>query len=73
MYKKHESIQGEVAFRLWMFGLALAELKKAPNSSKVQNLLTKVNSFIESEIVKKQATVEQKDDLRTIVSELENL
>ena len=73
MYKKYESIQGEVAFRLWMFGLALAELKKAPNMSKAQNLLIKVNTFIESGIVEKQATTEQKDDLRTIASELETI
>ena len=73
MHKKYYAIQGEVAFRLWMFGLALAELKKAPNMSKAQNLLIKVTSFIESGIVEKQATAEQLDDLKIIASELDIL
>ena len=44
----------EVEFREWMCGLALAELKKAPDMSKAQNLSTKVKAFIQSENVEKQ-------------------
>ncbi len=73
MYTKYGEIQGEVAFRLWMFGLALAELERNPIKDKVGNLLGKVKAFAMSEIVQKQASQEQKEDLQKVIQRLLNL
>ena len=73
MYTKYEKIQGEVAFRLWMFGLALAELEKNPIEDKAGNLLGKVKAFAMSEIVQKQASQEQKEDLQKAIQRLLSL
>ena len=73
MYTKYEKIQGEVAFRLWMFGLALAELERNPIEDKAGNLLGKVKAFAMSEIVQKQASQEQKEDLQKVIQRLLNL
>ncbi len=73
MYTKYEKIQGEVAFRLWMFGLALAELERNPIKDKAGNLLGKVKAFAMSEIVQKQASQEQKEDLQKAIQRLLSL
>lgn len=73
MYTKYEKIQGEVAFRLWMFGLALAELERNPIEDKAGNLLGKVKAFAMSKIVQKQASQEQKEDLQKVIQRLLNL
>ena len=73
MYTKYEKIQGEVAFRLWMFGLALAELERNPIEDKADNLLGKVKAFAMSEIVQKQASQEQKEDLQKVIQRLLSL
>lgn len=73
MYTKYEKIQGEVAFRLWMFGLALAELERNPIEDKASNLLGKVKAFAMSEIVQKQASQEQKEDLQKVIQRLLSL
>ncbi|MBE6453523.1 MAG: hypothetical protein E7017_01385 [Alphaproteobacteria bacterium] len=73
MYTKYEKIQGEVAFRLWMFGLALAELERNPIEDKAGNLLGKVKAFAMSEIVQKQASQEQKEDLQKVIQRLLSL
>ena len=73
MYTKYEKIQGEVAFRLWMFGLALAELERNPIEDKAVNLLGKVKAFAVSEIVQKQASQEEKEDLQKVIQRLLNL
>lgn len=70
MFVKYQKIQGEVAFRLWMFGLALAELEKNPLEDKAKNLLCKMQAFATSEIVQKQATEEQKKDLQQAIERL---
>ena len=73
MYTKYEKIQGEVAFRLWMFGLALAELERNPIEDKAGNLLGKVKAFAMSEIVQKQASQEQKEDSQKVIQRLLSL
>ena len=73
MYTKYEKIQGEVAFRLWMFGLALAELERNPIEDKAGNLLGKVKAFAMNEIVQKQASQEQKEDLQKVIQRLLSL
>lgn len=64
-------IQREINFRLWMFGLALTELKKHYNRSYEENLLGKVTAFTNSDAVTKHASEEQKEQLLKIISELE--
>ena len=54
-----EEIQSEIDFRLWMFGLALTELKKYYNRSYKENLLGKVTAFTNSDAVTKHASEEQ--------------
>ena len=71
MKKKYFAAQGETAFRLWIFSMALEELKKSPkNSEKTSTLLAKVKAFTEGNWVKYNASDEQKTDLNAILGEL---
>ena len=70
MKTQREIIQEEVDFRRWMFGLALAELKKHYNRAYAENLEGKVAAFIDSNAVKEFASDEQKESLSKILSDL---
>lgn len=71
MKEKYFKASGETAFRLWIFSMALEELKKQPkNIEKTTALLEKVQKFANGNWVKFNASDEQKDDLNTILNEL---
>ena len=74
MKDKYFELTDETSFRLWMFSLALEELKKKPhNTGKVSNLLGKVATFANGNWVKYNASAEQKDDLNKVLTELQLL
>lgn len=73
MKQKYFKSSGEISFRLWMFSTALCELKKSPNPEKAQNLKGKVTAFAASPLVAQQGTPEQKEDLATLIIELDAL
>ena len=73
MKEKYFVSTGEISFRLWMFANALDELKKFPNQEKAQNLRGKISAFVESPLVAKQGSNENKEDLATLLLEIEDL
>ena len=74
MKQKFFNQTGETAFRLWIFSLALEDLKKQPkNAEKLSNLLNKVSTFARGNWVKFNASEEEKEALKSIVAELEQL
>ena len=74
MKQKFFRKEGETAFRLWIFSMALAELKKQPqNAEKLNRVLEKVEEFTRSNWVKFNATDEEKKSLQTILTELQHL
>ena len=70
MKQKFFKAKGEIAFRIWMFLLGLEEFKRYQNQEKINNLLGKVTAFSNSELVKSEATEEEKSALDFIVKEL---
>lgn len=74
MKQKFFRKEGETAFRLRIFSMALAELKKQPqNAEKLNRVLKKVEEFTRSNWVKFNATDEEKKSLQTILTELQHL
>ena len=70
MKKKFFEAKGEIAFRIWMFLLALEEFKKQKNQEKLDNLYTKVTAFSVSELVIDTASEEEVAALEFIKKEL---
>ena len=70
MKEKFFKSKGEIAFRIWMFLLALKEFKKQKNQEKLDNLYTKVTAFSVSELVLDTASEEEVAALEFIKKEL---
>ena len=73
MKEKYVNATGEAAFRLWMFSLGLAELKKNFNAQKRDALLEKVCAYANCRYVENNASDQEKEDLRQIVRDLKAL
>lgn len=73
MEEKYFKKDGPIAFRLWMFGLALQQLKKTPNKEKATFLLGKVVEFSESAWISARGTKDERDDLQKVIDDLTNI
>ena len=70
MKKKYFEKEGEIAFRLWVFSLAVAELEANPNQEKARNLYDKVATFSTSPWMEIKSTEEERRDLQKLIDTL---
>lgn len=68
MKEKYFNLNGEIAFRMWMFANAVEALKAAPNAEKAENLKAKMVAF--SAVVAEKGTPENMKDIVALIAEL---
>jgi len=70
MKEKYFEKDSPFSLLLWMYALALQELKKKPNFSKLLGLLCEVTRLLQSDSFTESASGEEKEDLAAIEREI---
>lgn len=68
--EKYFTKEGPIAFKLWVFAVAVEELSKGMNKSKAISLRERIIEFSESAWLTSRGTKEEKQDIQQMIDDL---
>ena len=72
-HEKYFNREGTIAFKLWLYSIAIEALKKEPNLERVRFLHWEISQYLQSHWVRKKATEEERGDLQSIMAEIDDM